>query len=417
VGSFLRARNPELTVSCWDGAVLNFGWKELCKLLVKGFDAVGLLNDFDGVDTFPRTLDYIEELCPSAKTFTFGRLSKQIPGFFQHYKFDAVVESGDYEAGVEFYLKFLLNGDKDCPGVWISTKPDARATPGISLMADEWVFPDVREIPYEDYRRLYSDDLNKYCGIPNCLELVVPIARGCPIGCEYCDVPSMQGARERRVSVDSTLQYIRNATDLREFDYVSFYAPTFTLRREWVLQFCDEILARKLTFLWKCVTTLSHLDDILLQRMAAAGCVRVSVGLETLDPHASQALPVIKRNIETNFDRVADTCRRVGIELNCFVILGLPGDTLAGVEYTVRRVLERGARVRPTVYTPYRKMRPDMTLSEVSRYNRQLFVPESLSSEKASGYYRLLYANRSDKPTQLGETISTSARHRVPEAI
>jgi anaerobic magnesium-protoporphyrin IX monomethyl ester cyclase len=416
VGAFLRMRNPEWEIQCWDGAALNAGWKEVCDQLVRGHDVIGIMNDFDSVDTLPRTLEYIAELNPSAKTFTFGRLSKQIPGFFRRFNLDAVIESGDYEPGVQSYLSFLCNPTKadDSPGTWIRAKGSVQTTrPGIFLEPELWVFPDVREIPYPEYKRMYQNDLNKYCGIPNCFELVAPVARGCPINCGYCDVPTMQGLMDRRVSAESALDYIAEALQLRDFDYVSFYAPTFTLRRNWVIQLCDAVVKRNMRFLWKCVTTLSHLDDALLNRMAGAGCVRVSVGLETLDPGAASALPMLKRNVERDFDRIAASCRKANIELNCFVILGLPGDSVEGVEYTIRRVLENGARVRPTIYTPYHEMHAEMTLEEVGRYNRQLFTPKIMSNEKSYSCYQLLYANRSDRATPLAQTIAGAMKRAI----
>ena len=273
-------------------------------------------------------------------------------------------------------------------------------------------------MPYLEYERMYRNDLNKYCGIPNCLELVVPVARGCPIGCAFCDVPVMQGLRERRVSVRATLAYIKQALAKKPFDYVSFYAPTFTLRRSWVLELCDAIQPGP-QFLWKCVTTLAHLDAELLEAMAAAGCVRVSVGLETLDAEAGAGLPLLKRDIEGAFEEVAVICRRVGIELNCFVILGLPGDTLRGSQNTIRRVLDAGARVRPTVYTPYGEMRTGITVDEIGRFNRQLFMPGTITAEQAQAYYRLLYANPEDRPTSLAEAVPAGAggRGKFREAL
>ena len=68
-----------------------------------GYDTIAFLNDFDSIDTFSRALAYAKELCPQAQRITFGRLSKLIPDFFRTLDLDAVVESGDYEAGMDAY--------------------------------------------------------------------------------------------------------------------------------------------------------------------------------------------------------------------------------------------------------------------------------------------------------------------------
>src|SRR6266403_4637431 len=223
VGAYLRKRLPWAEVSCVDGAALNIGWREVCTLLAKPVDAIGMMNDFDGIDTFGRFLSYVSELCPTASIFTFGRLSKTSPKFFQQLGFDGVLCSGDYEPGVELYLRSLRGEAEQVPGFWIKTRPTDEILPGVVLPSESWVLPDVTEIPYLEYGRMYQNDLNKYCGIPECLELVVPVARGCPVGCSFCDVPLVQGHKERRLPVDTTISYIREAFSLRRFEYVSFY--------------------------------------------------------------------------------------------------------------------------------------------------------------------------------------------------
>ena len=93
---------------------------------------------------------------------------------------------------------------------------------------------DVNEIPYQAYNNMYKNDLNKFCGIPHRQELVVPAVKGCPVGCAFCDVPFMQGKKERRMPVDDVVAYIEDAFNKQPFEYFTFYAPTFTLNYDWV---------------------------------------------------------------------------------------------------------------------------------------------------------------------------------------
>jgi anaerobic magnesium-protoporphyrin IX monomethyl ester cyclase len=168
------------------------------------------------------------------------------------------------------------------------------SAPGVFLSPEAWKLPDVTEIPYDAYDKLYRDDLNKFCGIPDRRELVVPVARGCPIGCSFCEIPAQQGLHERRLPVQLVIDYIGQASIFRRFDYVSFYAPTFTLRRDWVERLCSQLSSLHRRLRWKCVTTLWHLDEDLIRHMAESGCIRISVGLETLSPRAEAKLPKVK---------------------------------------------------------------------------------------------------------------------------
>lgn len=403
VGTYLRRRgNTE--VICQDLAALNASWRDVCDLLVQPFDAAVLLNDFDGVDGFERFVRYAREFAPSMPLATFGRASHQVPAFFDRFGFDAIACQGDYECAIETWLGHL-EGTSPAYGVRVRTDQGyVQAPPAPYLEPDEWAFPDVDEIPYAAYDRLYANDLDKFCGIPGRRELVVPVARGCPVGCSFCDVPLIQGARDRRVEPDRVIDYIKAAYRQGPFEYVSFYAPTFTLRRRWVLELCAG-LKHLDNIRWKCVTTTAHLDEELVTVMAESGCVRISVGVETLNAEPAEALPRVKRSQGQKVDDLLDWCASTGMELNCFLIMGLPGDTPSSVRQSIDYLISRGARVRPTILTPYDRLSAAMTTSEFASFNRQIFAADVVGRDLAAQYYEIVYANSADRPTWVSDRI------------
>ncbi|XYH97393.1 B12-binding domain-containing radical SAM protein [Sorangium sp. So ce1128] len=417
VGAYLRTSGLFDSIDCIDAAALNYNWKDICNVLCRGYDVIAVMNDFDQIDGFRRFSAYVRRLNPDAKLVTFGRLSQQIPGFFRQYGFDGIVASGDYETGVAGFARVVAGLSDSAPGVMLRSGDSyTSAESGVYLEAADWVLPDVDDIPYHAYDRMYGNDLNKFCGIPERRELVVPVARGCPVGCSFCDVPGMQGTTERRLSVTRTIEYIEESFRRLPFEYVSFYAPTFTLRKEWVRELCAALTGKGSLYPWKCVTTLAHLSEDLIREMAAAGCVRVSVGLETLDSRALLSLPKLKRSSNDNFEELAELFGRHGIELNCFVILGLPGDSPEGVAATVDRVLRSGARVRPAIYTPYQLLREDMDEAEVAMFNRQLLLDGLLDPGVADAYHRLFHANEKDRTTQVMKRIPRRSTEDVDPA-
>ncbi len=276
---------------------------------------------------------------------------------------------------------------------------------GRYVPAEEWVLPDITEIPYAAYGALYASDRRKFCGIPDREELVVEIARGYPVGCDFCDVPVMQGRAERRISPARTLDYVVDAFGRHAFEYYSFYCPTFTLDRSWVRRFYTMAIERGVLHPWKCVTAAALVDEETLALMARSGCVRVSIGLETLDPTASSRLPSLKREAEHQLERLAPLCKAHGIELNCFVILGLPGDSPESARYTIRRVLECGARVRPTVFTPFDALDESMEHGTVAQFNRQLFIDGLFDPAIEQQYYQLYFDNPMDADTRVMDRI------------
>jgi len=147
--------------------------------------------------------------------------------------------------------------------------------------------------------------------------------------------------------------------------------------------------------------------------MGRSGCVRISVGLETLEPAGHGALPRAKQIHEDGFRRLGRWCVDAGIELNAFVIVGLPGTTVDGVARTRDVVREAGARFRPTVYTPFDEMTPSMTLADINRFNRQMLPEGSVPADTdPADLYRFVFGV-DDRLTEVHERIPQRAGQSV----
>jgi hypothetical protein len=72
---------------------------------------------------------------------------------------------------------------------------------------------------------------------------------------------------------------------------------------------------------------------------------------------------------------------------------------------------ELGARVRPTVYTDFSAMRADMSVDEISTFNRQL-LREDLPAAEAAGLYQVLFNPRA----RVTPVMARIPRRREPHA-
>jgi anaerobic magnesium-protoporphyrin IX monomethyl ester cyclase len=410
VTDHLRSNLEDASVDVLDAPVANVGWKDLADQLYAGdYHAAVVMNDLDGIEGFERFCCYARELCSGIKIATYGRLSGMNPGYFRRFDIDAIVETGDFETGVLAAISWFRGQASAAPGV--ATRAGERwqdpISAGTSLPPSEWSLPSGDEIPYDHYDELYRRDARKYPGLPNRRELVVPIARGCPVKCAFCEVPVVFGAKERRISVDLVVDYIQRSFADSPFAYVSFYAPTFTLNRPWVLDLTARLEALGARYPWKCCTTMHHLDQELVDRMGRSGCVRISVGVETLETSAYPGLPKMKRKGNPDLAALAAWCSAAGVELNCFVVIGLPGTTIKGARDTIAFARSVGARVRPTAYTPYEVMTADMSSEQMSALNRQILShsPRSWSGEDRRSAYEQMFGDVAER---------TSASDRVP---
>jgi anaerobic magnesium-protoporphyrin IX monomethyl ester cyclase len=413
--AYLRRADPGLVVRAVDAAALNYTWKHFGDILFEGWDAIGLANDFDAVDNFSRAIMYARELSPQATIVTFGRLSQQVPQLFHRFDLDGIVAQGDAEVGVHEFITGMGNPAVAPPGVWMrrgETWLDPVA-PGRLIDADGLPLPDVRELPVGVYRSMGMREADRFASIPGKGELVVPVARGCPVGCAFCDVPLMQGRGERRLPVERVVEYIDSSFRSGLFEYVSFYAPTFTLRRDWVLSLVAA-LRRRGDIPWKCATTLRHLDEQLVTAMGAAGCVRISVGVETLDTEEEKKnLPRLKQAANTRLSDVVAWCQQAEIELNCFIMVGLPGATAESVATTIDVLTAAGVHIRPTAYTPFADISAHLPADELSRFNRHLLFGSWDEHERAALYRSIFHeTGAQDRARDLIDTVRQGTASR-----
>jgi radical SAM superfamily enzyme YgiQ (UPF0313 family) len=123
--------------------------------------------------------------------------------------------------------------------------------------------------------------------------------------------------------------------------------------------------------------------------MGASGCLRISVGLETLDPGAKELLPKPKRIRDERLEALAHWCAEANIELNCFVILGMPGQTPEGVKHTFDYTKALGVKVRPTAYSPYHLLTPNVSESDLLAFFTRQLAAQTVVGLSDNDFYHL----------------------------
>jgi|WetSurMetagenome_2_1015567.scaffolds.fasta_scaffold00046_50 radical SAM superfamily enzyme YgiQ (UPF0313 family) len=153
--------------------------------------------------------------------------------------------------------------------------------------------------------------------------LPVQVSRGCPFRCDFCLVSRMFGQTMRYRSVDDVIAEIKSLPKKTLF----FVDDNLTANKA----FARELMKRlqPLGVLWIAQVSIEIADfPDLLADMAAAGCMHVLVGLESVN-EASLGEAHKRQNNIARYSKAVRTIHRAGIHVNASMIVGFDNDTVS----------------------------------------------------------------------------------------
>ena len=223
---------------------------------------------------------------------------------------------------------------------------DLRGVPGTSWGPDEAgkvvheaerdKIKDLDALPIPS-RHLLRNELYHFPGVDGPVT-TIKSSRGCPLDCSFCGYTLAQGLRFRFRSPEHVLEELKDlyALGLR---HVVFRDPIFTTRKDRIHAICDGILDAGMHDLeWQCETAVKTLDPPLLERMAAAGCRHISLGIESGNMEIQKKHCGNKLSDLPGAHEVFRACRSVGIETRAFCMIGFPEETPSMVDETIALV-------------------------------------------------------------------------------
>jgi len=152
----------------------------------------------------------------------------------------------------------------------------------------------------------------------------VMTSRGCPMRCTFCSSTRMWGLQPRYHSVKRVLNDLETAVRRHGRRVISIKDDTFTAHRERTLAICEGIRQQRLNFIWSCDTRVDCLDEYVLQAMRQAGCVRISLGVES---GSENVLKNIRKKISPAKVLAATrAARKFGIQVRYYMMVGNRGE-------------------------------------------------------------------------------------------
>lgn len=224
-------------------------------------------------------------------------------------------------------------------------------------------FPELASLPRKDYSifdfQHMIDSKNGWVGLM--------AGRGCPFRCTYCfNHQIVQRYRHDTGLPAGKLNYIRHypvADLIEEIQFLLenyerirmfiFDDDIFTLRREFLLDFCQQYHNAGIEVPFVVNAHVKLFDEEIAEALACAGCRIVKFGLES---GSSRVRREILHRYMSN-DAITETfeiCRRHGLHSSAFLMIGLPTETKTEMFETVNLLAESlPGRFRWSVFFPF----------------------------------------------------------------
>lgn len=264
-------------------------------------------------------------------------------------------------------------------GVAVANQPRAHIT-------------NLDDLPFPAYEKLtgfpndYHLPLFSYSQTPGATMIT---SRGCMFQCSYCDRSVFQkGFRFNSADyIYDHMKYLRNQFGVR---HVNIYDDLFTANKKRIMELCEKLARQPLGMNFNCAVRVGYTDDDLLQMLKDAGCLMVSLGIESADPDM-----LARHKSGVSLDDVRDTVRRIqaaGLRAKGLFMMGLPGETEESVKRTSDFIISLGlddmnmAKFTPFPGAPlWSSIREEGTFDEDWRLMNCLnfvFIPRGMESKE-----------------------------------
>ncbi len=251
---------------------------------------------------------------------------------------------------------------------------------------------DLDILPFPAYEKLkgfpggYNLPLFSYVNIPGASMIT---SRGCLFQCTYCDRSVFKkGFRYNSAGyIYEHLKYLKEKFGIR---HINIYDDLFTTDENRIVELCGSLINKPLGMQFNCAVRVGYAPDNLLRMLKEAGCLMVSLGIESADPDMLK-----KHKAGVTVENVRDTVTRIqeaGLRAKGLFMMGLPGETEDSIRRTSDFIMSLGlddmnmAKFTPFPGAPlWSSIRKEGTFEEDWAQMNCLnfvFVPKSISSKE-----------------------------------
>jgi radical SAM superfamily enzyme YgiQ (UPF0313 family) len=189
-------------------------------------------------------------------------------------------------------------------------------------------------------------------------------SRGCSYVCAYCYSKHQWGVGRRKQSVMRAIEEIKHMYEEYGINRIRIEDDDFIEDRAWIMDFCRNMIDMGLgsKIEWEAKGRPNLMETELLTLLRKAGCFRLMMGVETLNP---VLLKKLQRGITVErTERAMQMMKDTGMAVQATVILGIPGEDVQSIRHTLNWLDDRLSGrdiVGACFFTPFDRVKEDMS--------------------------------------------------------
>lgn len=279
----------------------------------------------------------VKQVNPSIRTIMGGAHPSAVP---EEVLADPAVDMAAIGEGELTMLRLAEAGDQDTftlgnpSGLAFCRNGSVQINRPTEYLADldELPMPARHLLPMTDYFK-YRSPHGAYVKRHPCTNMIT--SRGCPGRCVFCSIHTVWGRKYRWHSTARVIAEIEHLIDHYGVREIQFEDDNLTLHKQRMTEICQAIIERDLDILWTTPNGVAiwALDEKLIELMRRAGCYHITLAVE------SGRQEVLKTIIHKPLDLgrvhpVVQACKRLGMGVSAFFVVGFPGETKADITQT-----------------------------------------------------------------------------------
>jgi magnesium-protoporphyrin IX monomethyl ester (oxidative) cyclase len=199
---------------------------------------------------------------------------------------------------------------------------------------DSFPLPARHLLPMNEYTDAVKETPLR--GVINKPWTIMITSRGCPFRCVFCTHHVVWGRKWRGRSPGNVVAEIEHLVKTYGIKQIDFLDDNMTLDRTRMENICDLIVKKNLHIEWFTPSGVraDTLDESLLRKMKKSGCKKIRVAPESGVQEIVDT--VIKKNLDLkSVERAVRLCKKVGLKVGCFFVIGLIGETKDDIKKTI----------------------------------------------------------------------------------